>query len=131
LTDAQWAAAVTDIVDRMIAGTITEAQAAQEWALVTSQWTVSASNIRELSERVSRFLAKLNGLIVMDGPPDPGVGDLNTWYMNRLKGDFYGPKKASGWGDIAFSLVGPAGASAKQIVINAGLLPEGATDAQF
>lgn len=109
LTDAQWAAAVTDIVDRMIAGTITEAQAAQEWALVTSQWTVSASNILELSERVSRFLAKLNGLIVMDGPPDPGVGELNTWYFDRLSGDFYGPKAASGWGDSAFSLVGPAG----------------------
>lgn len=109
LTDAQWAAAVTEIVDRMIAGTITEAQAAQEWALVTSQWTVSASNILELSERVSRFLAKLNGLIVMDGPPDPGVGELNTWYFDRLSGDFYGPKAASGWGDSAFSLVGPAG----------------------
>ena len=131
LTDAQWAEAVTDIVARMIDGSLTEADAALEWAAATGDWTVSASAILELAQRVSRFLARLNGLVVMDGPPDPGVGELNTWYFDRLSGDFYGPKTASGWGDSAFSLVGPDGLSAKQIVISAGLLPESATDAQF
>src|SRR5690606_25123460 len=63
--------------------------------------------------------------------PPENIGGLGTWCMNRLTGDIYGPKTASGWGEPAFSLVGPPGLSAKQIVINAGLLPPGATDAQF
>lgn len=108
-TDAEWSEAVTGIIVRLIAGTLSPEDAALEWAAATKDWTVSASSILELSQRVSRFLARLNGLIVMDGPPDPEVGELNTWYFDRLSGDFYGPKTAAGWGDSAFSLVGPAG----------------------
>lgn len=87
-TDAEWSEAVTGIIVRLIAGTLSPEDAALEWAAATKDWTVSASSILELSQRVSRFLARLNGLIVMDGPPDPEVGELNTWYFDRLSGDF-------------------------------------------
>jgi hypothetical protein len=131
LNDGQWAAQVTDIVAALIAETITAEQAAAQLAAATGDWTVSASAILELAQRVSRFLAKLNGLVVMDGPPDPGVGELNTWCFDRLTGDFFGPKTAAGWGASSFSLVGPPGKSALDIVIAAGELPAGATDQDF
>lgn len=130
LTDAQWSATQIDINARLNAGTITEAQAIAELTEATENWPTRTLSNADLAARVSRFLARLNGLILTEGPPDIALGELNTFAYDTVNGALYGPKTAAGWGS-GVSLVGPAGLSAKQIVINAGLLPSGATDAQF
>ena len=130
LTDAQWAAEVADIVSRLVDGTITESQAAAEMAAATADWPTRTLSNADLAARVSRFLARLNGLILTDGTPDTSLGELNTFAYDTANGILYGPKTASGWGS-GVSLVGPQGLSAKDLVIAAGLLPANATDAQF
>lgn len=131
LTDAQWAAAQVEINAKLIAGTITEQQAIAQLTTATEDWPTRTLSNADLAARVSRFLARLNGLIITDGPPDVALGELNTFAYDARNGALYGPKTAAaGWGRPV-SLVGPQGLSAKQIVINAGLLPPGATDAQF
>lgn len=130
LTDAQWSAAQVEINAKLIAGTITEQQAIAQLTAATQDWPTRTLSNADLAARVSRFLARLNGLILTNGPPDPALGELNTFAYDTANGALYGPKTAAGWG-TPVSLVGPSGLSAKQIVINAGLLPPGATDAQF
>lgn len=110
LTDAQWAAEVADIVTRLIAGTITESQAASEIAAATENWPTRTLSNADLAARVSRFLARLNGLIITNGPPSSSMGELNTYAYDATNGALYGPKTASGWG-TPVSLVGPAGPS--------------------
>ncbi len=131
LTDAQWSAAQVEINAKLIAGTITEQQAIAQLTTATEDWPTRTLSNADLAARVSRFLARLNGLIITDGPPDVALGELNTFAYDARNGALYGPKTAAaGWGRPV-SLVGPQGLSAKQIVINAGLLPGGATDADF
>lgn len=110
LTDAQWAAEVADVVARLIAGTITESQAASEIAAATEDWPTRTLSNADLAARVSRFLARLNGLIITNGPPSSSMGELNTYAYDATNGALYGPKTASGWG-TPVSLVGPAGPS--------------------
>ena len=130
LTDAQWAQTVADIVARLVDGSITEVQAASELATATADWPTRTLSNADLAARVSRFLARLNGLILTDGTPDITLGELNTFAYDTTNGILYGPKTAGGWG-AGVSLVGPEGQSAKDLVIAAGLLPANATDADF
>gem|GEM_PF-1267732 len=130
-TSSQWANAVARDIGRLINGEISQEDFATAMAVATRDWTVSTSDIQELAAQVSSFLMRLQSFIVWDGPPPENIGGLGTWCMNRLTGDIYGPKTAAGWGEPAFSLVGPAGASALAIVIAAGDLPENATPADF
>lgn len=108
LTDAQWATAAADIVARLIAGEITESQAATELAAATADWPTRTLSNADLAARVSRFLARLNGLILTDGTPDASLGELNTFAYDTANGILYGPKTSSGWG-AGVSLVGPQG----------------------
>lgn len=110
LTDAQWAAEVADVVADLIAGTITEEQAAARLATATENWPTRTLSNADLAARVSRFLARLNGLILTNGPPASSMGELNTFAYDTANGALYGPKTASGWG-TPVSLVGPAGPS--------------------
>lgn len=111
LTDAQWAAEVADIIADLVAETITQAQASARLKTATEDWPTRSMSNADLAARLTRFMARLNGLIAMAGPPDEDVGEINAYYFDTTSGDFYGPKLASGWGDSSFSLVGPAGPS--------------------
>ncbi|WP_313573529.1 hypothetical protein [Brevundimonas sp.] len=108
LTDAQWAAAQVDINARLIAGTISEAQAIAELTAATEDWPSRTLSNADLAARVSRFLARLNGLILTEGPPDVALGELNTFAYDTVNGALYGPKTLAGWG-VPVSLVGPDG----------------------
>lgn len=108
LTDAQWSAVVADVVAQLIAGEITESQAAAEIASATEDWPTRTLSNADLAARVSRFLARLNGLILTDGPPDLSLGDLNAFAYDTANGALYGPKTPQGWG-TPISLVGPQG----------------------
>lgn len=110
LTDAQWAAEVADVVADLIAGTITEEQASARLATATENWPTRTLSNADLAARVSRFLARLNGLILTNGPPGSSMGELNTFAYDTANGALYGPKTASGWG-TPVSLVGPSGPS--------------------
>lgn len=109
LTDAQWSAAQIDINARLNAGTITEAQAIAELTAATENWPTRTLSNADLAARVSRFLARLNGLILTEGPPDAALGELNTFAYDTVNGALYGPKTLAGWG-VPVSLVGPEGA---------------------
>ncbi len=109
LTDAQWAAEVADVVADLIAGTITEEQASARLATATENWPTRTLSNADLAARVSRFLARLNGLILTNGPPASSMGELNTFAYDTANGALYGPKTNSGWG-TPVSLVGPKGA---------------------
>lgn len=109
LTDAQWAEQVAAVVADLVAGTITEAQAAALIAAATEDWPTRTLSNADLAARVSRFLARLNGLILTNGPPDVALGELNTFAYDTVNGALYGPKTAGGWG-TPVSLVGPPGA---------------------
>lgn len=108
-TSSQWANAVARDIGRLINGEISQEDFATAMAVATRDWTVSTSDIQELAAQVSSFLMRLQSFIVWDGPPPENIGGLGTWCMNRLTGDIYGPKTAAGWGEPAFSLVGPKG----------------------
>ncbi|WP_295170118.1 hypothetical protein [uncultured Brevundimonas sp.] len=131
LTDDQWVDELIAVIRGLIDGSLTSAAADARLTLATKNWPTRTLSNADLVIRISRFFAQLDGFLAMAGPPDPEIGKPGAYYMNTDTGDFYGPKKATGWGGTTFSLVGPAGQSAKQIVIAAGLLPAGATDAQF
>lgn len=109
LTDAQWAEQVAAVVADLVAGTITEAQAAALIAAATEDWPTRTLSNADLAARVSRFLARLNGLILTNGPPEVALGELNTFAYDTVNGALYGPKTAAGWG-TPVSLVGPPGA---------------------
>lgn len=110
LPDAQWAAEVADVVADLIAGMITEEQAAARLATATENWPTRTLSNADLAARVSRFLARLNGLIITNGPPSISMGELNTYAYDATNGELFGPKTAAGWG-TPVSLVGPAGPS--------------------
>ncbi|WP_295196617.1 hypothetical protein [uncultured Brevundimonas sp.] len=130
LTDAQWVDEVIAVVAGLLDDSLTPAQADARLTTATENWpTRTISNARVYEELVS-FLARLNGLILTNGPPSSSMGELNTFAYDTANGALYGPKTNTGWG-TPVSLIGPTGKSAKQIVIAAGLLPAGATDAQF
>ncbi len=111
LTDAQWAAEVADVIADLVAGTITAAEAEDRLRAATEDWPTRTLSNADLAARVSRFLARLNGLILTDGPPDIALGELNTFAYDTVNGALYGPKTVSGWG-TPVSLVGPPGAAA-------------------
>ena len=109
LTDAQWAEQVAAVVADLVTETITEAQASALIAAATEDWPTRTLSNADLAARVSRFLARLNGLILTNGAPDVALGELNTFAYDTVNGALYGPKTASGWG-TPVSLVGPPGA---------------------
>lgn len=108
LTDAQWVAAQVEINVRLIAGTITEAQAIAQLTAATEDWPTRTLSNADLALRVSRVLANLGGLIETDGPPSMDVGAPGATAFDRVNFAFYGPKTAESWGEPR-SLVGPVG----------------------
>lgn len=108
LTDAQWVDEVIAVVAGLLDGSLTPAQADARLTTATENWpTRTISNARVYEELVS-FLARLNGLILTNGPPSSSMGELNTFAYDTANGALYGPKTASGWG-TPVSLVGPPG----------------------
>lgn len=110
LTDAQWVDEVIAVVAGLLDGSLTPSQADARLTTATENWPTRTLSNADLAARVSRFLARLNGLILTNGPPPLAMGDLNTFAYDTANGALYGPKTASGWG-TPVSLVGPAGPS--------------------
>lgn len=105
LTDSQWAAEAADIFARLAAGTITEAQAAAELGVATADWPTRSLSNAGLAEQLSRFKARVNGLILTDGPPADDLGGINAIAIDLTAKVFYGPKTSEGWG-TGFSMIG-------------------------
>lgn len=57
-----------------------------------------------------------NTLLIGNGPPDPGLGVDGNDYLNRLNGDYYGPKTAGSWGSPVYNLTGESWFSTHQTV---------------
>lgn len=73
------------------------------------------------SGTVAQWLASLKGQpgqdgadgarwFVAQGQPGAGTGTQGDLYLNAANGDVYGPKSASGWGQVVANLQGPPGA---------------------
>lgn len=110
LTDAQWVDEVIAVVAGLLDGSLTPAEADARLTAATENWPTRTLSNADLAQRVSRFMARLNGLLLTNGPPPSTMGDLNTFAYDTANGALYGPKTASGWG-TPVSLVGPAGPS--------------------
>ena len=95
LTDTQWAAAAADIFARLAASEITEAEAATELAAATANWPTRTMSNAGLAEQLSRFKARVNGLLLVDGPPDDDLGGVNAVAVDLTARVFYGPKVVS------------------------------------
>lgn len=90
--------------------------------------------LEELSVDNRALLTRIEPFILTSGKPGAGVGAVGSIAIDMTAKVAYGPKAASGadpWGDGDPFLQGPAGASAKAIVIAAGELPSGASDEDF
>lgn len=108
LNDAQWVDEVIAVVAGLLDGSLTPSQADARLTTATENWPTRTLSNADLAARVSRFLARLNGLILTNGPPPLAMGDLNTFAYDTANGALYGPKTAQGWG-APVSLVGPKG----------------------
>ena len=109
LTDTQWAVAVADVIAGVVAGTLTEAQAAEALATATLDWPTRTLANADLGARVVAFLAKLD-VAITDGPPGDSVGEPGSYAFDGTGGALYGPKGAGGWDvEPSLSLVGPQG----------------------
>lgn len=120
LTDAQWAAVQVDVNVRLIAGTITEAQAVAELAAATEDWPTRSLSNADLALRVSKVLANLGGLIETEGPPSMDVGAPGATAFDSVNIAFYGPKTVESWG-APRSLLGNPG-PAIELRVSAGFV---------
>jgi hypothetical protein len=112
LTDSQWADEVADIFARLAAGTITEAEAASELGAATADWPTRSLSNAGLAEQLSRFKARVNGLILTDGPPANDLGGVNAIAIDLGARVLYGPKVVSTeWPDGVPFAEGPPGQS--------------------
>jgi hypothetical protein len=109
LTDAQWATAIAEVIASVAAETMTEAQAAEAIAGATLDWPTRTLSNADLASRIVAFLAKLDGLLITDGPPLDSVGEDGSYAFDGTNADLYGPKVGGAWGDPTVSLVGPPG----------------------
>jgi chemotaxis protein histidine kinase CheA len=90
--------------------------------------------LEELSVDNRSLLTRIEPFILTTGKPGVEVGAVGSIAIDMTAKVAYGPKASSGadpWGDGDPFTEGPAGASAKAIVIAAGELPPAASDEDF
>ena len=102
------AAAIADIIARVTAGTLAEADAALELApllvdLAPPQW--------EQLAKVIQVLGRVEGQLFTDGPPADTLGAIGSTAVDMAAKIFYGPKTALGWGagEAFVGATGPSG----------------------
>lgn len=93
--------------------------------------SMTPGELIELANQLLIVAGRIPGVITVTGPPANTLGAVGSSAFWAEERTWYGPKTAEGWPPGVVVTEGPQGLSAKQIVINAGLLPESATDAQF
>ena len=93
--------------------------------------SMTPGELIELANQLLIVAGRIPGVITVTGPPANTLGAVGSSAFWAEERTWYGPKTADGWPPGVVVTQGPDGLSAKQIVINAGLLPPGATDAQF
>jgi len=93
--------------------------------------SMTPEDLIQLANQLLIVAGRIPGVITVTGPPANTLGAVGSSAFWAEKRTWYGPKTAAGWPDGVAVTEGPEGLSAKQIVINAGLLPEDATDADF
>lgn len=93
--------------------------------------SMTPGELIELANQLLIVAGRIPGVITVTGPPANTLGAVGSSAFWAEERTWYGPKTAEGWPPGVVVTEGPQGLSAKQIVINAGLLPPGATDAQF
>nr|WP_303682824.1 hypothetical protein [Brevundimonas naejangsanensis] len=93
--------------------------------------SMTPGELIELANQLLIVAGRIPGVITVTGPPANTLGAVGASAFWAEERTWYGPKTAAGWPPGVVVTEGPQGLSAKQIVINAGLLPEDATDAQF
>lgn len=89
---------------------------------------LTTEELLELANQLAVLAGRIGGFIVVQAPPPNTLGAVGAVAFDQVARIWYGPKTLSGWG------AGTAltqGASAKSVVIQAGLLPEDATDEDF
>lgn len=121
------AEAIASIIDRLAAKVITELQAVSELNLALADFPPVAS-IQEMTAKLIAMIGRIDSMIIVAGPPDNTIGAPGAYWFDSRTGDFFGPKKVTGWEGSSFSLVG---SSALQVLINGGILPVGSTAADF
>ncbi|WP_368933473.1 hypothetical protein [Brevundimonas naejangsanensis] len=93
--------------------------------------SMTPGELIELANQLLIVAGRIPGVITVTGPPANTLGAVGSSAFWAEERTWYGPKTAEGWPPGVVVTQGPDGLSAKQIIINAGLLPPGATDAQF
>ncbi len=93
--------------------------------------SMTPGELIELANQLLIVAGRIPGVITVTGPPANTLGAVGSSAFWAEERTWYGPKTAEGWPPGVVVTQGPEGLSAKRIVINAGLLPESATDAQF
>lgn len=93
--------------------------------------SMTPGELIELANQLLIVAGRIPGVITVTGPPANTLGAVGSSAFWAEERTWYGPKTAEGWPPGVVVTQGPDGLSAKQIVINAGLLPPGATDTQF
>lgn len=93
--------------------------------------SMTPGELIELANQLLIVAGRIPGVITVTGPPANTLGAVGSSAFWAEERTWYGPKTADGWPPGVVVTEGPQGLSAKQIVVNAGLLPEDATDADF
>ncbi|NBB65310.1 hypothetical protein GVN18_39285 [Pseudomonas sp. ODNR1LW] len=110
LTDAQWSAALADIMARLAAGDITESTAATELTTATTDWPTRSLSNADLLQKISATLLRFNATVYSPELPNDDLGAVGAYWVHEPTGDYYGPKTVAGWPEEpAGSLAGPPG----------------------
>lgn len=86
---------VADVFARHHAGTITEAEMAEELSPLLAQLSPS---LAELLVKISAFAGRVPGMLFFDGVPPADFGLVNAVSIDRVGKRIYGPKTEAGWG---------------------------------
>ena len=94
------AASVVDTIVALIAETITESEAE---AAISEAFQDAYPTETDKLTVIQSFVARLPGVNVGSGPPDPAFGQVGSQYLDELNYRFYRSKTAEGWGEgVAF-----------------------------
>src|SRR5690606_40532590 len=93
--------------------------------------SMTPGELIELANQLLIVARRIPDVITVTGPPANTLGAVGSSAFWAEERTWYDPKTAEGWPPGVVVTEGPDGLSAKQIVINAGLLPPAATDAEF
>lgn len=95
LKNDQVADQLASLIGQFLASTIDENQLETALLTMLNDWLISN---HDNMAHVFDLLGRLEGWIIVDGPPTDEQGTLNTFAFDKTNQAFYGPKTSEGWG---------------------------------